>query len=493
MGIHRSSDSMSRCDVNQYSSLYDVRKRPDIKHDPVSATRSIQKDTIEISRDQLNEEAMTRLRHVSKYVIAQDGFMRIGKYLFLAVALPPYFFLYGLPKWLLVEGLPAIYTISVWMVKKIQHQVKKRLEVVNQKMTQFIHYVQSLAKILMQPIIQMTLQIRQLFSRIRLRFTTPIKSFTAKIRSPLRFLRLSFIQGESLKNLKKSFLEIREKFSDVKEKFGTIVQQTIHWIKESPQAVLGWGQLQFQRMADQMLTFSAKWKETFNPSQKIARETTDWVFKQLKKGANAFQRQFTPLVHLYLKQWLPRWQTIKGFSKCRWDQASDFFKNGHRRALTFLYSRQERLKLLSSDVIIDYITSRAWLNKLPTFFQQYLKKWLSHKFTHLILDKGINLSSLFAKIPLQIAKFSLEAFSHFGTFLKRAGAGSRALIKSGFKSAFDILKAVFKIIKKTAFYVLYYFLLLSTMTVILMTLGLRLLGDCTKDFIKRFSLFKRDA
>jgi hypothetical protein len=139
MAIYRASDSLSRCDPNQYSSIYDVRKRPDIKHEPVAATRPIHKDTIEISRDKLKEEALNRLRHTSKYMIAQNSFMRIGKYLFLAVALPPYFVIYGLPKWILVEGIPAIFSMSLWMWKKIQHRTQKQIEVANRKVSKWFN------------------------------------------------------------------------------------------------------------------------------------------------------------------------------------------------------------------------------------------------------------------------------------------------------------------------------------------------------------------
>lgn len=493
MAIYRSSDSLSRCDVNQYSSLYDVRKRSDIKHDPVSSIRSVERDTIEISRDQLNEEAMTRLRHVSKYVIAQDGFMRIGKYLFLAVALPPYFFLYGLPKWLLVEGLPAVYTISVWMMKKIQHQVKKRMEKVNQKVTQILHFVQRLSKVLLQPIVQLALQIRQSFSRLKSRFNAPIKNFTTNMKSLFRFNRLSFIRGESLKNLKGFFSEIREKFSEGKERLGAIIQQSIQWMKESPQILLGWGQLQLQRVTDSALIFNSNWKKTFEPSQKIARQTTEWVFTQSKKGINAFKGQFTLLVNYYLERWHPRWQNVKETCKNQWKQTSDFFKNRHQRALTFLYCQQEKLKLFSAEQMIDYITSHHWVDKFPTFFQKFLKKWLLHPFTRTSLQLGLKFSSLFAKTLLTIAKFSLELFSHIGTFLKKAGHWIRHLIKGCFKSVSDILKIVLRVIQKSAFYLLYYSLLFSTMMIILFTWALRLLGECTKDFIAKFSFFKRKA
>ena len=90
MVIKRSSDSLSRCDPSLYSNIYDVRKHPDVKHTvKATATQPTHRDTIEISRDKLKEEALNRVRHTSRFVIAQHGFMRVGRYLFLAVAFPP--------------------------------------------------------------------------------------------------------------------------------------------------------------------------------------------------------------------------------------------------------------------------------------------------------------------------------------------------------------------------------------------------------------------
>src|ERR1051325_11606615 len=103
MAIYRPSDSLSRCDPNLYSNIYDIRKHPDVK--PSVSAVTAPKDTIEISREKLKTEALSHLRQPGKYLIAFNSFMRVGKYLFLAIAFPPYLMLYGLPKWIIIEGL----------------------------------------------------------------------------------------------------------------------------------------------------------------------------------------------------------------------------------------------------------------------------------------------------------------------------------------------------------------------------------------------------
>ena len=89
MAIRHTNDSWSRCDPNSYAGLYDVSKlkiRPSLE----AVKPTIHKDILEINADKIKKEALDRLRHDSKYLILQNSFVRIGKYLFVAVAFPPY-------------------------------------------------------------------------------------------------------------------------------------------------------------------------------------------------------------------------------------------------------------------------------------------------------------------------------------------------------------------------------------------------------------------
>ena len=87
--------------------------------------------------------------------------MRIGKYLFLAVAFPPYFVVYGLPKWILVEGIPSIVSMFVWMWKKVQNPVQKQLESRSQKIGEIVGFIQKLGQLLIQPLVHVAVEIRE--------------------------------------------------------------------------------------------------------------------------------------------------------------------------------------------------------------------------------------------------------------------------------------------------------------------------------------------
>ena len=91
MTIFRSSDTLSRCDVNHYSSIYDIRNHPNLKKNVSSTSHPFPKDSIENLHAQLKNVALSRLKRISKPTNSDNGPLRIGRYLFLAVALPPYF------------------------------------------------------------------------------------------------------------------------------------------------------------------------------------------------------------------------------------------------------------------------------------------------------------------------------------------------------------------------------------------------------------------
>lgn len=107
---HISKESWSRCE--QPSMLYDTVRNPSASRQPPrpSAVLSTSKDTIETVQQRLNREMLERL-HTKGRVLPHDSFVaviQVGKYLFLAVMLPPYLCFYALPKWLLQQLLPLM-------------------------------------------------------------------------------------------------------------------------------------------------------------------------------------------------------------------------------------------------------------------------------------------------------------------------------------------------------------------------------------------------
>jgi len=100
-------DSMSRCEPPSfYETIRNPNARP-LPPKPIIETR----DTIETSPqqrfNQLSERFKTsglRLPHESFVAVAQ-----VGKYMFLAIMVPTYLCVYGIPRWLLMNLLPQLF------------------------------------------------------------------------------------------------------------------------------------------------------------------------------------------------------------------------------------------------------------------------------------------------------------------------------------------------------------------------------------------------
>jgi predicted translin family RNA/ssDNA-binding protein len=100
-------DSWGRCE--QPSMLYDTIRNPYARHIPPKPV--VKTDTIESTQQRLNRQIFERLQngglrlpHESYVAVVQ-----VGKFLVLAIMLPPYLLVYGLPRWILVSALPQIF------------------------------------------------------------------------------------------------------------------------------------------------------------------------------------------------------------------------------------------------------------------------------------------------------------------------------------------------------------------------------------------------
>lgn len=491
MAIYRSSDSLSRCDPGLYSNIYDVRKRVDVKQEPVSATQPIHKDTIEISKDKLKEEALECLRHTSKYVIAQDNFIRIGKYLFLAIAFPPYFAIYGLPKWILVEGLPTIYSMCIWMWKKVQNPIRKHIESGTQKIIQATQFVQKLAQVLMQPFVHLALEIRQSIRRMR---EHALQFLRNKIKKLLILGRPRLKLKTKIKQrLQARLLQIKGKCSRQVQKINLRMQKGIQWVKDSPKKISEWGHVKFQEVSQRANSLYIQWKNHFQNSQELAQRATNWIVKELKKGGENFKKSFFPFVNFCQQQLQPRWQKITGICKGRWLKAREFCQQKHQRALAFLNAKQEKLKSLSSNRFTRYILSHPWMGKFPLFLQKWLRKILSHPYPQAICHKGVKLYVFFAKCFLQATSLCLQIFSQGVNFIIKTSDLLRTILITSAQNIFAVLKVGQKILRKCMLYVLYYFLLFVVISSILFIWSLHYLRNHMNSLTALFSLKNRFA
>lgn len=482
MAVNRSSDSLTSCDKSQYDNIYDVRKRGDVKHEPSAATRLIHKDTIEISKDKLKEDALKRLRHTTSVVIAQPGFMRVGKFLFLSVALPPYFALYGLPKWLLVEGLPALMNLALWCWNKIQTQVKKKVETGSQKVAQISRYVQRLSKILMQPFVHLALQIRQTIQRFKENIAQKCRHLMA---SALQLLSRPLERGkEKLLPIRKKLRSIKDRTSERIDKAQEALQQGVQWIKDRPQVLLSWGQLQFQKWTHQVISLSFRWRGRLHASQQFADKSTNWVARQLQRGTRGIIRPFSPLLNFYRRQLLPQWKNFKNHYQRKWNQTKQSFQNRHGRGLAYLQNKQIRVKQLTIDKFLSWILSHAWMKKLP---QAWLKKWFSHPVVRLVCKIGLNCYSFLAKILLEVSIYTMKGIVKGSEWIGKGFYFLQKGVEIGKSYLLTVLNQVFFFLQKVGLYLLYYTLLILTISVIFLIWMLRYLVNYGNDLVASLS------
>lgn len=492
MALHRlkgnsTSDSWSRCDPNQYSHLYDVRKRTDIKQEPIAATRPIHKDTIEISHDKLKEEALNRLRHTSKYVIAQNSFMRIGKYLFLAAALPPFFLFYGLPRWTIVEGMPALLAFSLWMWKKIQGQAEKQIQAGNRKVAQLMQFVQRVAQVMLQPLVHLALQIRQSIRRFRDRSLHLINKMNAKVKQSFHFPRLNIIFNQRMNDVRHFFFKIQDKCFKKKEEVSLRLHQGIRWVKNCPQLILEWGQFQFQRLNTKMLSLIDPLRNRFETSQKWAQKGTDWISNRIANCFKMFTKPFVLMHRLYKAYIQFHLKKLKETCNQKWEKVENFLQRRHHRAFAFLQAQQDLLKRLSSDRFLLFIAFHPWMKKQHSHLQNLLKKCLFHPATRKMCDGVLRGYSLSINFLLQLGKIGLHALSYAKSFFKRCFSGLRGIARSMSTPIYSFMEVALRLLLRGGVYILYYSLLFLTICFILLMWAFHSLREYTSYLFSTFS------
>lgn len=480
MVIYRSSDTLSRCDPGAYSNIYDVKKHPGIKLEANAEMKSGRKDTIEISRDKLNEEALSRLRHTTKYFVAQSSFMRIGKYLFLALAFPPYFAVYGLPKWIVTEGLPALFSMSVWVWKIIKTRSKPPLDASVRKLGQMTQFIQNLTLMMIRPFVFLSSEIRQKFQRMQHNVSQFFSRAGKKLgRMRERFER--FKPGHVGKAIRRGLPKIKEALSRRIQGAKVRLQQKIQSIQEKPLLFLGWGQAQIQSFKEKTLSLVNPWKKSIALSKESADRSTEWVLKQCARGMAHVKKSFRPFAQFYLKSVAPRWQKFCEAGKKQGKGILDFFEKGHRRSLAFLMNSQEKLKGFSSVRFLDALISHPLMGKLPAFLQKWIKRCLSSLAAQKICAGAIKGYSFFIH-GLQITTQGFRMAGWGCAAIVKTGSWIAASLKAIGKEAHRLFAIFVDSMGAVLKFALYYFLLFWTIAFILFVWGVRFLSRYMQSF-----------
>lgn len=477
-------DSLSRCETNPYS-LYGVRKQGDTKEKVAIATPSIHKDTIEISRDRIKKEALNRLNHTTKYFILQQGFMRVGKYLFLGLTLPPYLLLYGVPKWVLVVALPSLLILTKTLVIKTYKQVQKK---VHQIIEPILQKMQFYGRVLIQPIIRLMLEIRNAFQLIRHNVAAIFYRFSNGMKKPGRFLKkgqeklLGFFQQKSqkfIKNLNRSFDQARQWMSLPASAYATAVN-IFKWIKCAPKQLTEKGRELKSQFNQIFKNLSHSLRDNYRRSQKFAEKSIQFLKKYLHQESQFFKDKTCRIRQLLNRQFSP-------FTRLRMDLQAKFksikilFRAQGHRLDGFVEKILNRLWMMSTK---PYLAGEKALSKFPKFFRRILEPILRFKTFQGTLQ--ISLKSLYYGVSLlrKIIKSLVGVIQRTSAFFER---GYRAFQQTG-QLLKDFCLKYWKVgLVKTGLFLrtlLFHTLVALIMLFLLCIIGIRLLGRVTVRIVK---------
>lgn len=263
-------DSMSRCE--EPSMLYDTVRNPAARSAPAKPVDPANqcKDTIETTQQRLNREVLerfqntsSRLPHHSFVVVAQAG-----KYLFLAIMLPPYLCFYGIPRWLLMDALPQFFIL----VKTESIRVGRF----------FVELSKQVVDIMVGLIDQM------IGDALRAANQAGKHLFGYMTRGVRQIIQL----GEQLS------MSVKNTLTNIQSHVSEIASQLGAWVKNILQKAENYG----RKAAD---TATAVIKTLLHPldliDHKLLRPAANWVKEKLSMTSKAIQRTYSHTLNLAKK------------------------------------------------------------------------------------------------------------------------------------------------------------------------------------------------
>jgi hypothetical protein len=455
-----------------------VRKRPDVKPAEARSTRPVHKDTIEISRDKLKEEALNRVRHTSKLVIAQNGFMRVGKYMFLAIAFPPYFLIYTLPKWVIAVALPTLASVCSVIFKTIQKKTQKQLEQGIRKTEQLVQYFRRISLVLIAPIARLLFEVKQGIRRgvdkarlVILRFGNAVKrTVSLPFQQVLR--TASFIRNKTVIIKEK----VNEKWNLLTERLHEGIQQ----LKHIPPVVISWGFGQFQQLKERIIGKEAFFPRQWKTSQSMADKAVNWTFQKFNRQVERVKSFIDPAKTFFRENIFEPCKKVLQAIQSQFKQGSDFFHRKQKNGLAFLEKKQRRLREITSDQMEEWIGRLGLPKGLKAFLQ---------KICGAIFRIAVQAYSSVLSLCTTLLKF----LSNITQLLSKGKKTIVLFFQSGIAYTTSALKVLGGLFSKATRISLYYSILYSLVVVIVMIRGMRLLASTGEAFTKKLSQLIRSA
>lgn len=485
MAIQRSTDSMSTCNPDLYDNIYRVDKRADFKVDLKPGS----KDTIERS---LSKEALDRLERPSKDTIVQPGFLfrRIGKYVFLSVALPPYVLLYGIPKWLLVEAFPILLSGFTFLMKIVKDRLEKPFNKIVQTLNQIVLFMQMLSKRILKPVAKLTIEIRQFFQK----FKNGTSHFFERLnRNALSALKkpgamLSHLFRRTKEKLTDGHEWISEKLEFAQQK----VKEGLNWIKNSPQLLAGWGSSKILNLINLQANWRSKFSFKFERSRNLARECSQWVGRRLNGMKQVISRCLSPFAKFYQNSARPLFNFIVKTVGGNLKKMSEFFGGRKKKILEYLLDVQKRIKLATPHQALERMFSQTFLSKLPLLIRKFLLAIKQNALFKACFQICFNAGAF---VLFQIAK---GITSIIGVFSQTADKISEIYckVKSNLASKSQALKvgmgSCLNYFRRGWERTFYGFLVLVIMSAYLASWGFEWVGEITAYYLSKFSLRKNN-
>lgn len=474
--------------LNQLDSLSPYRNSQDLFHVGTPSKVNVEvflnkqpfeKDTLSLSTEKLKEEALHCLKHSSKYLIPQPGFMRIGKYLFKAVAFPPYFILYGLPKWMILTALPEMISQFILVLRSVITKLNEWVEFSSRHFIAFNQWAKQTLELLFRPIEIFFLQINNILCKLP-RFFLQLLS---KIEKKIHFLKLfngKFILRTIYNQIKEFTFSHKQLIKQIAERFSNTLKGYAQ-ILRAPSLLLKFLVNQFP-LPNQKLknAYEIALKDTnllMNGLKKQSEILKLKLTAQLSRGKAIFLNVSTPFVN-HLKH------KLKKYSR----NLKEFFDKKHQKFVLFLKTKQKILDSRSRLSFFNGISLYKITKWLPLKLQQYLEKFLSYFYIREIIEKLISVCYFITLLLLRssiailllipvIIKNSLKTTFH----IKRAFREIKKVIENSISPLFESVKMA---LKKS----FYYLLLGLVMLTILCFWGGTALAQMMNRITSQFSL-----
>ena len=483
MAIYRSSDSLVKCSPESYDSLYQVSSHPSIKAQRKQNAKAV--DSLEKSAA---TEALNRLQRPSENMVFQPSilFSRIGKMVFLTVAMPPYFLLYSLPRWILVESAHLLMLASNWLFHQGNNYLKKPLVIALEKTQQLLFFMY---QFVVKPVAELAIQLKQFFKDSGQRFWAaflPVFSF------PQKYIKNSLKKGLQplqtiLEKTKDLFEKIGQKTKERLQLFGSKLAEATATIKTPMQLFLGWGPEQFKKIEWRQKSWVRKSAANLKGASELATNYMNLAAQGLKKAILVLKNGVTPIALAYQRFFAPVWSQLKTKIGAQIKIIKEFFQKKKQRFLLFLEGVQKKAKVLTVEDALEKFFPTHFLAKLPLFMRQFLLKLKSSKAMHLVflglLNSGrflvVRASSIVVAVINSLSEFSSKIAQFLGSITHQVTRFTK------------VTSSYFPSIKQKSKGGLYHFLVFVCMGVILAKWGLEAVAEMNAKWLSKFSLAKK--